>query len=46
MSIATRLLTLSAVGKAPIVAVVSPDWCNSGPAVNEHGHRVILASLE
>jgi hypothetical protein len=25
--------------------VVSPDWCNSG-AVNENGHRVILASLE
>jgi hypothetical protein len=24
---------------------VSPDWCNSG-AVNENGHRVILASLE
>ena len=26
--------------------VVSPDWCNSAGAVNECGHRVILASLE
>jgi hypothetical protein len=33
-------------GRDRTPGVVSPDWCNSGWAVNENGHRVILASLE